>query len=115
MRVRLRRGVGPVGRAPLLGLPGGDDLRDCRDEEQLAEDCFHDGDGLTRVGGRDQVAVAGGGESDEAEEQHLGGVAGTRWTEERGVLKYADRPVHEGEEHAFVFNDTATTENRFSV
>ena len=49
--VCLRRGVGPVRCAPLPGLPGGDDLRDCRDEEQLAEACFHDGDGLTRVGG----------------------------------------------------------------
>src|SRR6478735_7211691 len=78
---RLPPVIRTVGCTPSLGFPGGDDLRDRCHKKQLTEDCFQDGEGLPRIGGRHQIAVPGGGEGDEAEKQHLSGITVTRCAE----------------------------------
>jgi len=52
-------------------FPGRDDLGDGCHEEQLTKDRLHDGQRLPRVGGRHEIAVSGGRQGYEAEEQRV--------------------------------------------
>ena len=81
-------------------LPGTDDLGDGGDEEQLAEQRLEHGQALAGVAGRNEVAVPGRRQRDEAEEEDVGDGAVAGITEERRVLDVPEEPVAERKGHA---------------
>src|SRR5262245_66462759 len=89
--------VGFGGRTPRASaeLPAADYLGHRGHQKQLADQHLPDGEGLARVGGRDQVAVPGRGQGGEREEQVLGEAALPLGPEERAGLQRAQGSVGE--------------------